>query len=446
MIRLVGIVLFLLTSLNLLAVDDTLLIVPVTEINTDFDDYAPVFIDTNLMIFTSSRPNPLVEKVVANNHNLYLCQKENDKWGTPKFISYQVNSDNHETSVGILADRKNLFIYKSFNGGDLYSSEINGKALSSPKRLPINSPYHESSACFYKNTLYFASDRPGGKGGHDIYYSTQDKDGKWSEPLNLEVVNTDKDENYLYITADGNTLYFSSKGHNSKGGYDIFKSIKKIDGQWSAPVNMDAINTIYDEICFTLDLSGKIYFSSNRPDEKNKGYNIYTCIEKKTPAPVVVDSVKEEFTINAPTEIDADVAVNTDSTNIIQVENSSIDQSLEEIKEKLDFKVEYCEVQVGAFSTLKSISDFAKRFPLLGDKVFMIKSKNYIRFIMNQTFESIDSAAVLQQKCLKEYHSVYDTFIGVYDGFGHRVVICFDAKKNLYKMLKPEQQSTDGKF
>ncbi|MFH2143472.1 MAG: hypothetical protein ABIJ97_13690 [Bacteroidota bacterium] len=455
MIRMVGIALLLLVNQILLAINDTLLIVSVSEVNTQYDDYAPSFIDSNIMIFTSSQPNLIAEKVMVNNHNLFISKKENENWNTPKFISYQANSDNHETSAGISADRKILFIYKSFYGGDLYSSDIDGLILSPPKKLHINTLYHESSACLCNGNLFFVSDRPGGKGGHDIYYCTQNENGKLSEPLNLEVLNSDQDENYLYITDDGSTLYFSSKGHNSTGGYDIFKSIKKTDGQWSSPESIGAlINTIYDEICFTQDISGKIYFSSDRPDENNKGYNIYACIEIKTqviiPDVVAVDSINDdeidELNINTLTEIDADININRDTTNIITIETFVLDKSLEEIKEKIGFEVKYCRVQVGAFSTIESITEFAKRFPLLGDKVIMINNKKYNRFLMRETFESIDSAAVLQQKCLKEYHSVPDTFIGVYDGFGKRVIIYFDLEKNSYLMLPPEQQNTDESY
>ena len=493
MIRLLTIVGFLLTSLSLWAVDDTLLVVSVSEINSPYDDFAPVFIDSNLMIFTSSRPNPIAEKVMADNHNMFISQKENNSWTTPKFISYQANSDNHEASAGISSDRKTIFIYKSFYGGDLYSSDVNGQTLSPPKKLEINSPYHESSACFCKGTLFFVSDRPGGKGGHDIYYCTKNDNGKWTEPKNLDVVNTNQDENYLSISDDGNILYFSSRGHDTKGGYDVFKSEKKSDGQWSVPVNIGTqVNTMYNEICFTKDFSGKMYFSSDRPDEKNQGYNIYCCIEKKVrvkvpieltgKSPIVetnigtVDQVKkfvevEGYKRDIPEKITIDMNAVKDSTNMIKVENLSFSNkvkvldnqadsiikikilykrtenlSLKEIKEKIDFEVKYCKVQVGAFSTVESIIDFARRFPLLGDKVMMIRNQKYNRFLMRETFESIDSAAVLQQICLKEYHSVPDTFIAVYDGLGKRIVIYFDLKKNSYIMLKPEQQNTDEMF
>jgi hypothetical protein len=101
---------------------------------------------------------------------------------------------------------------------------------------------------------------------------------------------------------------------------------------------------------------------------------------------------------------------------------------------------------VGAFSTMPSIIDFAKKFPLLGDKVMMIRSDKYTRYLMRETFESIDSAAVLQKKCLIEYNSVPDTFIAVYDQNGKRVLIYFDLKKEKYILIKPEDQTTDDLF
>ena len=428
---LTSILLLFFFNLNIFAQSDSVQIVPVQAVNSTFQDYAPIFLDTATMIFTSSRPNPLAERNMSNNFNMYLSHKQDSTWSSPVFLTYLSNSDNHEASAGISSDLKTVFIYKTFNGGDIYISEVKNQKLSSPKRASFNSQWNESSAYVSNNILYFVSDKPGGKGEHDIYYCTAIDKG-WSEPINLTVLNSEKDENYISLSPKGDTINFSSTGHYSKGGYDIFRSIRQSDGQWSAPININPINTTYDEICFTTDPSGKKYFSSNRPDEKNKGYNIYLCIE---PIKKIIEP--EVFKIDIPIEIEADIAIDTNSTNIVKIDADPADQSLEEIKAQIDFKISYCEVQVGAFSSIKSISEFAKQFPLIGEKVFMIKSKNYIRYIMNQTFESIDSAAVLQKKCLKEYHSVHDTFIGVYDDYGHRVVICFDVAKNKYLILKP---------
>lgn len=492
MLRLICILFILLISYYLPANNDSLLIIPV-EINSDYDDYAPVFIDSNLMIFTSSKPNFLNEKLLSGNHNMFICKIDSGVWKRPEMISYQTNSDNHETSAGISEDKKTLFVYKTFYGGDLYYSEVKGKSLTSPKKLMINTIYHESSACFSNGTLFFVSDRPEGKGGHDVYYCTQKENGRLSDPINLEILNSDQDENHLYISENGNTLYFSSKGHGSMGGYDIFKSTKSAEGNWSVPENIgSSVNSLYNEINFTADNSGKFYFSSDRPNDKYAGYNIFACTEKKirVKVPLVltgnspieetnigkIEQIKQYVEIEGyrrdiPSKINIDINGIKDSTSLIQVRDLVIDNkntvldnpddqiikisilfkrienlSLEDVKENIGFEAEYCKIQVGAFSTMGSIIDFAKRFPLLGDKVMMIRNQNFNRFLMMETFESIDSAAVLQQKCLKEYHSVSDTFIAVYDGTGKRVLIYFDMVKNSYILLRPEQQTTDDLF
>jgi hypothetical protein len=117
--------------------------------------------------------------------------------------------------------------------------------------------------------------------------------------------------------------------------------------------------------------------------------------------------------------------------------------SLEDVKKNINFEINYCAVQVGAFTWKTSITDFAKDFPLLSDKVVMIQQKNFNRFVMRETFEDLDSAIALQKKCMIEYHSVPDTFVAVYDMNNKRVIIYFDYAKNSFMMLKPEDQFQD---
>src|SRR5690606_10655054 len=140
---------------------------------------------------------------------------------------------------------------------------------SKPKPLSkeINTKYHESSASLGPDgrTLYFVSDRPGGVGGRDIWVAYKDSKGRWKEVRNIRELNTPYDEEAVFIHPDGRTLYFSSKGHNTMGGYDIFKSTYK-DGYWSKPENLGVpINTADDDLYFVLASSGqRAYFSSSR--------------------------------------------------------------------------------------------------------------------------------------------------------------------------------------
>ena len=102
-------------------------------------------------------------------------------------------------------------------------------------------------------TLYFTSNRAGGYGGLDIYKSERTRGGDWGPAMNLgPVINSKYNEDTPFITADGNTIYFSSMGHYNMGGYDIFYSTRLDNGQWSKPINAGyPLNTTHDDLFFT---------------------------------------------------------------------------------------------------------------------------------------------------------------------------------------------------
>ncbi len=114
--------------------------------------------------------------------------------------------------------------------------------------------------------LFFASDRPGGFGGSDIWCSRKNAAGEWQKPTNLgQTINTAGNERSPFLHTDSKTLYFSSSGHDGMGGMDVFYA--KIDdkGRWSKPINIGhPINTERDEVDFFVSLDGKTgYFSSD---------------------------------------------------------------------------------------------------------------------------------------------------------------------------------------
>lgn len=115
------------------------------------------------------------------------------------------------------------------------------------------------------NTLYFSSDRIGGQGGTDLYSVTRDKNGKWSEPNNLgNEINTAADEKYPFVGPDG-TLYFSSNNVGGMGGLDVYKA-KFENGKLQKPENIGTqINSSHDDFAFVMNSDNKHgYFSSNR--------------------------------------------------------------------------------------------------------------------------------------------------------------------------------------
>jgi outer membrane protein OmpA-like peptidoglycan-associated protein len=166
-------------------------------------------------------------------------------------------------------------------GRSIYESERKGSDWNEPNLLQnnVNSEFWETTANMnlHKNILFFVSDRDGGYGGRDIWMIKKMSNGSWSLPENLgEPINTEYDEESPYFHPDGKTLYFSSTGHKTIGGFDIFKSILDNDLNWSSPVNMGyPINTVNDDLFFTPSVDGKTaYFSSIRKQGKGD-YDIY---------------------------------------------------------------------------------------------------------------------------------------------------------------------------
>ncbi len=253
-------------------------ITDMSELNSKYEDYGPVITaDGEKIYFTSRRPN--ADNMIDPNdgqyyEDIYKSDKDQGYWQTPKNVGKPLNSPTHDAVVGLSHDGQTMIIYRD---GDLYWSKLQGKEWSWPKPFPkvINTDQVESSACFSLdgNTLYFVrGKRPDPlKSNGDIYYSIKDDKGKWSKPVKMpENVNTPYDEDGLYMHPDGRTLYFSSKGHNSMGGYDIFKTVLQDDGTWSDPVNIGyPVNTPDDDIYFVLSGDGKTgYYSAAREDTK----------------------------------------------------------------------------------------------------------------------------------------------------------------------------------
>lgn len=242
-------------------------------VNSKFPEYSPVITtDEALMMFTSRRETTTGGEVDEFTNeffeDIYYSERINDTWTNPKNIGKPVNSKDHDATVGLSPDGQKLL---TFMDGDIYASELKGIAWSKPKKLNknINSEHHESSASFSfdGHTLYFVSERPQGSfGGRDIWYSTwiNDKEG-WGPPKNLGPnINSKYDEESVFIHPDGQTLYFSSKGHKTMGGYDIFKSELE-NGHWSKPINLGyPINTPGDDLSFVMAASGERgYYASS---------------------------------------------------------------------------------------------------------------------------------------------------------------------------------------
>jgi hypothetical protein len=242
------------------------------SINSAAPEYCPVIsVDESTVIFTTKRYGDIGIDGNYYEDILIAEKKEDGTWGAAHPISPYINSPTNEASISLSADGTILFIYKDENGGDIYTStNMNGQWMTpAPLGGDVNSKYWETHACLSAdgNTLYFVSDRPGGFGGRDIYRCVRLPNGKWSKALNLgPKVNTPEDEDSPFIHPDQKTLFFSSKGHKSMGGFDIFFTSKDENDQWVDPVNIGyPINTPDDDIFYSTSPDGKrAYFASVR--------------------------------------------------------------------------------------------------------------------------------------------------------------------------------------
>lgn len=251
-------------------------------VNTENQEYVPVISsDESVLIYTYTGPNStggLMDDEFNPDPNgyyyedVFIANRVGNSWTNPVSIGENINSKNHDASIALSADGQKLFIFHSTekDGGDIYMSQLKGNVWGKPERLNenINTKYWEGSVSLSadEQTLYFASDRPGGLGGRDLYMCKKEKDGTWGKAQNLgPAINTKYNDDSPFIHPDGITLFFSSEGHNSIGGYDIMYSTFQ-NGQWNEPTNLGyPINTTEDERFYVLTADGEHgYYSSDR--------------------------------------------------------------------------------------------------------------------------------------------------------------------------------------
>lgn len=218
------------------------------NVNTG-DHFNPVFsADGNTLVFAS--------EMQFYTAVFYTTKNDEGTWNTPINIIPHLEFDDNIYPSSLNGDGTELYLCRLDDyGGDVYFSKLENEKWSPAKKLdaPVNSRFWESHASISPdgNTLYFSSNRNEGYGGLDIYKTTKEANGKWSEPKNLgATINTERDEHTPFICDNEKTLYFSSRGHNSIGGFDIFRS-EKTNSEWSSPVNLSyPLNTTDDDIFF----------------------------------------------------------------------------------------------------------------------------------------------------------------------------------------------------
>lgn len=268
------------------------------NVNTQFPEYSPVFASyDSIVFFASRRPNTTGGKLNAKVSNeyfedIYYTNALNGDWQAPAQFPKPVNSKGNDAPVAVNQSGDGLLIYRGNEGnGDIYitfrKEKGNGKIIwSKPKQVikKINRKKSRETALTFNHDsteVYFVSNKKGGQGGKDIWVSHRRGNSLngWTKPENLGAsINSPYDEESVFLLPNDSVLYFASQGHNSIGGYDIFKVNKLPDGRWTEPINLGIpFNTPDDDMSIFVNKDKRTgYFASNGRKDTYGDFDLYT--------------------------------------------------------------------------------------------------------------------------------------------------------------------------
>lgn len=300
-------------------------------LNSEYAEYAPVVTsEEESIIFTYRGKESMGGLVDANNkpdqngdynEDILIAKKINGVWQKPERLA-ELNSIGNDAAIALSPDGKQLFLFKAEgDNGDIYVSRRENGKYGKAEKLggEVNSPFWEGSLSVStdQKKLFFASNRPGGLGGKDLYVATKNTDGTWGNIKNLgDKINTKFDEEAPFISPDGRSLIFSSEGHNSIGDFDLFISdLNMSDSLWQLPKNLGyPINTTDDDLFYFLSPDGKRgYFSSTRNGGKGD-QDIYVVDPALSAKQSYITIIKGKITENgSPYETEISVSIKDES-------------------------------------------------------------------------------------------------------------------------------------
>lgn len=226
-------------------------------------------------------------------------------------------------------------------------NDINGKIIVTPKsfktKADIKKKYRGITFIWNDTLAFFASYGNNKKGKLDIYRASKQPDGNWSTPVKLPFINTSYDENFPYLSPDGKTFYFSSKGFNSMGGYDIFKiSYNDTSNILLKPENMDfPINSPFDDLLYVVDRNNQFAYFASKRETGNDLISVYRIAvdknRRKRPAKGledIIDRAKLNVTLLSERQPVDESAVNDITENKTKEQQNTKTLTLPELQPK----------------------------------------------------------------------------------------------------------------
>ncbi|SKA13190.1 OmpA family protein [Sediminibacterium ginsengisoli] len=243
-------------------------------VNQGGANYAAVWLENEGLVFTSTRPDSLQKHVSGDPYMNTLYLYAHDQ---VKKLPLTEATATHQGVASFSADGQRMYFTRwqlknAKNMAEIFMSNRSGDKWSDPRKLStgVNMEGYSSKQPFLAGDyLFFSSDRPGGAGKYDLWYTTVDKDGNTGDAVNLGLtINTPEDEEAPYYHTASQLLIFATKGRTGMGGFDLFQSRGAL-ASWTEPVNLGyPINSVKDDIYFfsssTLNPLAKAYISSDR--------------------------------------------------------------------------------------------------------------------------------------------------------------------------------------
>lgn len=309
---------------------------PINFSSTDLANQPYEYSEKDYCIISGDNSTIVYFYIKNRMSQIFFSKKNHSSANKPEIISNISNTELPIYASSLSFNGNDLYLSKSENGNrDIYVCSFINNSWSDLVRLNknINTRSDETHAFITKDgaALYFTSNRKKGTGGLDIYISYKDVKGEWDKPVLLgNSINTEFNEETPFLSPDEQTLYFSSEGHNSMGGYDIFYSNLDSKGKWTKPINLgypinNGDNNLYyfpgksnNEGYYSISVDGSL--------NKKKIVEINFAPEEIALSSPSLDDIKTDEIISKVKTTEKEIKNVVSDSTIILKNNSSIKQ------------------------------------------------------------------------------------------------------------------------